>query len=57
MKELKDNHCDDMNYKMVNLNKIPIGPSEGYSTRCGLPWQDRLVRVPIGRYSPQSHKD
>ena len=22
-----------------------------------LPWQDRLVKVPVGRYSPRSHKD
>ena len=22
-----------------------------------LPWQDHLVRVPVGRYSPRSHKD
>jgi hypothetical protein len=22
-----------------------------------LPWQVRLVRVPVGRYSPRSHKD
>ena len=24
MKELKDKHCDDMNYRMVKLNKKPI---------------------------------
>jgi len=25
MKELEDEQCDDMNYKMENLNKIPTG--------------------------------
>ena len=33
------------------------GASEGQFMWYKLPWQDRLVRVPVGRYSPRSHKD
>ena len=52
--EPEDNH----DLKLVKpKHDIDRGRVRGNSCGMDYLWQDRLLRFPIGRYSPRSHKD
>jgi len=53
--ELRDNNL--WNLKLVNLEQNPDRGRVVVIYGGRLSWQDRLKRDPVGRYSPQSHKD